>query len=411
MEASNNISEIDSRKASSRFLTDIENELLLYIDKDEYEISSNKIEFVFSELLKLDPTPATPTNEYFDKIIERTEFSLRNYLSAESIDARGDIYRKYGEPTFRQDFLHPNYRTECWMYKNLSSKDVFFDFIFSTRIPQWMLVKNPNDLKLNRDDDFYSKKGEIKLNKPFLNPSNTFFEDRSNISSYYNEMYINLYQLYHEKTSEENSPRSYDIQAESMVRTHLIDEVNKQTVLPKSIIQMNIPTIEFAKDICRFKIDNETIKVENYIGFPIWVFEKTLNQNISQHLHLNATITLKDVAYSPLHSIREKIDFSFDDPGYANFIDMISLNLPATNFLLAIEAQEKDSLFNIILQHEIKTGHFLSSELFLSNIQSSLSITESDEKENKFYKNGLLISPYPYYIYPKDRPFFIYFEI
>ena len=181
------------KKYDNSFMKELENDALPFFnrfEKEAYNSSENKVEYILLNWMRKDPYPASIENEYFDQMIKRLDYVYENFHDGFSFDDRGKIYIKYGEPTLRREFAHSGYRTECWVYRNISKKEVTFDFIRSFKSPRWTEVRFKSDIP---GDSFISNKFSGEFDD--TEPSRTFFEDRNMISGKYQETYAELQAL------------------------------------------------------------------------------------------------------------------------------------------------------------------------------------------------------------------------
>lgn len=386
-------------------------------EKDRYEEEKNKFSAIIKFIRKKDLSPASAENEFFLEMINRIDYAYNEFYSGEFLDDRGQMYIKYGKPSSRSEFVHQGFKSECWVYYNLDREEIVFDFIWKMKRPLWILISNQMEIKDRNNDRFLPAKGEANFDDS--KASQTFFEDRSQISNSYAEAYLELLEILTsekanqtERNNTHTPPKAiFRINEDRIVSQHITSEKVKQNKLPEVIINPDIPTIQLACNVCRFKNKDNGIRLETSVGFPIGLVEKVLDAHVSYNLELETSVLLKDYSLKPIHNLKNKVHFEFQDPYSANFIDLVELVLPDEEFYLALEVRDNENTFLVTNEFPTKTNEFLKEDIFTSDLQFSNSINTEDDSSKLYYKNGLVIQPYPYTKFSTLNPFFLYFEL
>jgi len=398
-------------KYSETFISEMEADAYPFFtrfEKQIYDTLENKISFILRNWFIKDPSPASPENEYFQTMINRLEYAYANFYDGFALDARGYIYLKYGEPEERHEFPHRGFATECWIYKSYSKDDITFDFIKSLRQPSWTRIKFRSQIP---GDSFITNKFDFNNYDESI-PSSSFFEDRKMINNKYNEIFTEVNSLAIDKQLSENSPKSETQGVEdALISNFFIRESEFQSRLPEVASAAKIPQLVLSVDNCRFKGDSGSVKLETYLGLPIKQIYDAVGGNIYKKIVLNEKLAIRDNNFYPIANHSDKIEFQFEDINKAHFIDMLSFTIPPQDFALSFEVDDEQKRFIAAKTVEVNNTDFLQDKLFLSDIQLSSQITPNYIGGSRFVKNGLFIQPYPYGMFSRSTPVFIYFEI
>lgn len=389
------------------FIKELENDALPFLtrfEKNIYDTTSNKVELLIRQWLKKDPSPASIENEYFRQMIGRIEYSFDNFHDGFAVDDRGKIYLKYGDPDTRREFVHNGFRTECWIYKNLNGKEISFDFIRSFKRPAWRQIIFKGDIP---GDSFIPNKLDITSDDS--EPSRTFFEDRAQLSNKYQQIFVELQGLVMEAGYDEG-PKSTPIEEEDFfIITFFNEDRAQKAELPEITTKTPVPEVTLSVDYCRFKRDSSVV-LEAYLGIPMQQISQAVNGALYKRLVFNEKLSIKDKSHFPIATHSDKIEFTFENTQTSHFIDMLSFTLPPEDFVIAFEVDDEGKRFLGSKVIEVSTRNFLKEDLFLSDLLFSVGVKEN-AAPGKYTKNGMFFQPYPYSMYSKSSPFFLYFEI
>ena len=89
---------------------------------------------------------------------------------------------------------------------------------------------------------------------------------------------------------------------------------------------------------------------------------------------------------------------------------MVTFTVPEDKFVFSYEVDDEAKRFISSKVLEVDISNFIQKDLFLSDIQLSIGVKEN-VGPGKYTKNGLFVQPYPYAMYSKNAPIYIYFEI
>lgn len=397
-----------SQNYDESFIIELENDALPFLnrfEKEIYDTISNKVQYILLNWLKKDPFPASIENEYFYKMINRIDYAYENYFDGFALDDRGRIYLKYGKPDLRREFAHTGYRTECWIYRNISDKEVTYDFIRSFKVPKWTEIRFKSDIP---GDSFISNKfsGEFDDSEP----SRTFFEDRAMLSNKYQETFAHLQSLAIDAAIGSGQSSTPIEEEEYFITTYFAKDTKSKTALPEIVASTQVPVVPLSIDYARFKNDSNSVNLETYIGMPIREIKNAVDGFLYKRIVFNEKLSIKNKNYFPIANHSDKIEFTFDNVETAHFIDLLTFIVPEENFVISFEVDDEDKRFIASKVVEVENMDFLQDGLFLSDLQLSIGIKEN-VGAGKFTKNGLFVQPYPYNMFSKNAPVFIYFEI
>lgn len=367
-------------------------------EKREYKNSplEKKGAFLKRFWLKRDPDLTTEANERLVEHYRRLQYARIHFpaKTPRGYDDRGLIYIKYGEPDERfvssVNLGEPTKGNETWIYRGIG-EGLSFDFVEEGGV--YHLARDLSEAVASGGSKHHRllQTGRLYRERAHLDPRYAAIaaaiEKATSITQYQMaELELNVITSEKFKAIKEAPPEKYD-----------------------PIRRENLLTL--ANRMAQFKGRGDSTRVEFYYG----VFNNQLDFkpyfSKGYRTFLFSSVAVYDSLYNPVKKEDKRISLKVSSQQEAS--SNVSVNqevilLPPGeyNFTFHLENKEKIGLYRT----DLKVRDFSGDSLKISDIQFAFDIKPA-RPGDRFVKNGLKITPFPFPNVKKKSPLFIYYEI
>jgi len=351
--------------------------------------------------MERDPTPATTRNERWEEHLRRIAYARRAFPSLTSpwMDDRGRIYIKYGPPDER--FVEPTggaytWANESWVYHRLQG--LVFDF-----------VDKGNGYELVRD---LSEAIKIAGGRSSARLLRRLYLERSHLDTKYAQVASAL--DYIDLTFPGDVTQMPQAEM-ALERFHALKEKVAEQAPPEYYFPKEWKKpLPFAFSYAQFRGRGDKNRIELYYGVSFEELTFEPGTDGAFHATLKPTIAVFDSLGRPVGIDSAQIDLPVPEKKRIkdrHFVDQVLLHLAPGDYRLAIQMENPEGRRFGAYTTRLEVRPFSRDSLAISDVQFSHALSESPTSGGKYIKYGLKVAPYPYWVVPRNRPIYIYYEI
>ena len=389
-----------------------ENAFLSILSKDEKEeyLRLNTIpernNYVKSFFLSKDPTPFDKTNEFEEEFWNRFDYVFKAYRAAPSpymeyfpmgFDDRGKIYLKYGTPN--KIYSPPMSDILCWYYDHLHMY-MAFDFyakgITYILMPSLAGVPSFGRQRINITQDNQGRSAVRGVGRyDFLLQ---MIDDRAMV----------LGGIYAMMSMGDRTALSItaDLAEFEIYRKELMEE----RIVTYYPTEHRDKHLNFGYRCCDFRYYGDDALNEIYYGLKLdnLKFEKSEGKYTSS-IKFYSRLVNSDFNEIYKDSVETKFLMEKDKKeGIA--VNQIRYPVSPGDYTVFVQIKNPESKKTGIYSQNIHIDDYRTEEFSLSGIQFSFNIKKA-HPDDKYIKNGLSITPYPFFEVSRSKPLFVYYEI
>lgn len=363
-----------------------------YFEKTTLEEKKNYIKNFY---LMMDTSPFNKEDEILKEFDRRYKYILKAYKgqTPEGFDDRGKIYLKYGEPENRHIGVYGPLHTESWMYQRLNNS---MAFDFASALGPFRKVANMYELAtLRKHYDFAVRR------KSVFDITRELFTERWYMGGYYGMMAARV---------ELKSYSDLDIIADCIEFEVYRNELSEKIIVNDFPSKNKESHLNFGHRTADFKDSRANVRNEIYFGVNLenLKFEQKENKYVSSIRFYTAII---DSGANRL--INDTADFYFSSESEAKkgiAVNQLKYLVPPGKYTLFVQMRNPEGKKTGVYSQLVNIGDYKTQNLKLSGIQFSFNIREA-KPNDKYIKNNLNITPYPFFEISKSCPIQIYYEI
>lgn len=362
------------------------------------QANDKKVTFVREFWLANDYTPATVVNERLIEHYQRLRHARMRYswINPKGYDDRGTIYIKYGEPdNFVDEVMNTNaVPVSTWAYYRHGSP-VTFDFINEGY--GYTLNSNLSDAVRSFTPGAEAT-GVLDL-----------VERRIELSPEYARLYFELQRLYNEYISDPNQIRARFLHR---ISEHTTEMESKHSLLPPSTTDVltELKDLPCALSLAKFRGAEGKLDLAATYGFrpaDLEAKRDTLEVRVKTALRAgNREVLLStDAPYTFIRtgSLAEQ-----------EFLQTESFSLLPSEYFFALEIDHPAGKQKGLRDFSVTLGKYPEDEMCLSSAIFATQVEPATQKPDDpaiMIRHDLAIAPFPYTIFSRQLPLFIYFEI
>lgn len=341
-------------------------------EKENYkklDILSERERYKRKYFIKHNLTPFQPENKVLEEFNRRCKYILDVYKARTpyGFDDRGKIYLKYGEPEIKKIYYEGVYYVEEWLYPRLHVNYMIFIFVGKPTLIPCELMENRNE--------FRSKIGYVP-------------KAGAGLPEY---------------------PKAEQIQEQVIFTVFRKELLEEKLVTDYPFIRHKEKHLNFGFRVSDFKRAGKKSYSEIYYGVNLknLEFVKTENRYFST---IRFYTSLSDSNANMI--IKDSVDYSYyteDKNSEGTAINQLEYSLPSGSYTIFVKMRNPEGKKTGIYSDEIFVDDYSKSVLKLSDLQFSFDISTA-KPGDKYVKNGLKITPYPFFEVSRSKPVFIYYE-
>ncbi|MFC1724837.1 GWxTD domain-containing protein [candidate division KSB1 bacterium] len=409
--------------------------LLTNNEKKSYEKldkNTEKQKFIKTYFLTRDITPFDKINEMEEKFKERREYVIQAYRARtpEGFDDRGKIYLRYGEPNNkyidhgmanttdfnestsginlnnrygnrRNDFAggsntaielnKVNVYTESWSYSTIDF-DLYFDFMSKDFGGNFEIVPDLVESVPRRGKNTDPTRHAYTVASAY--------EQRSHLGGIYAYLPLRIRNSVVPEAVMAVETAEYTVRKESIIKKIPL-------FFPPKTDEKYLP---FSFRYASFRADRARAISEIYYGLNLDKinFEKE-NDIYRSSIVFYYTFIDNDAGKVLTDSISFTFSSSTDNKdGIA--INQIRNILEPGEYSIVVQMRNPEGKKLGVLSEKIQVDDFSEKDLKISDIQFSFGIRDAAPGD-KYVKNSLKVTPYPFYEVSRTNPIFLYYEI
>ncbi|MFC1724962.1 GWxTD domain-containing protein [candidate division KSB1 bacterium] len=378
------------------FLTILnENQRNEYLKLDKIHEKNN---YIKNQFMILDVTPFDNENEVINEFDRRLDYVLKAYRARtiSGFDDRGEIYLKYGEPDNRHIINYGALHTESWIYQRLNYA-MAFDFA-SVNGP-FLII--PNMIFLASKVKIH----EHKFGENVYSITSGLFRERWHLGGIYAMMAARVDML-----PENSQELALEISADCAEYEILKDELSNKKIINYFPSNNKESHLNFGHRIASFRDPRIDTRCEIAFGLNLQDLKFTgENDNYSSSIRFYTAF----IDSNFIRIINDTVSFSFSSDKKAKegiAVNQLKYLVPRGNYTLYVQMRNPEGKKIGIYSQNVQVDDYDTKLLSLSDIQFAFNIKDA-ESEDKYRKNGLNITPYPFFEVSRKGHIFIYYEI